>query len=132
MFEKTFIQINLKVETDGGDPYQQAQAMYELRDDIKSLSEKEVALVVQDFLYDRARSIDPVIVGAVIVAVGPAVLPKFLEFLHAWAMRREERTVKISIKRPKGDSLEIEVPYAMSLPEVKQWIATVLDTLSKK
>jgi len=130
MIEKTYIQINLAVETDDGDPYEQAQTVYQLRDDIKGLGEEEVALVAQDSLNEGARSIDPLIVGALVVAVVPAILPKFLEFLQTWMMRREGRTVKISITRQKGESIEIEIPYTMSLPEVKQWITTIQDTIS--
>jgi hypothetical protein len=130
MVEETLIQMNLGVETEDGDPYEQARAMCQLRDEIKGLGEEEVALVTQDSPPESTRSIDPMIIGAVVVAIGPAVLPKFLEFLHAWAMRHEGRTVKISIKRQRGDSIELEVPYTMSLPEAKEWIATIQDTIS--
>jgi len=49
------------------------------------------------------KSADPVIVGNIIVAVLPAVLPKVLDFIQAWATRGQGRIVKF-----KGRGIEFE------------------------
>ena len=76
--------------------------------------------------------IDPVLLGVLAVGVGPIVLTKVLEFLHAWAMRREGRVVKIRIQAGPDSSLEVEVPAIMPRSEVKTWINTVSEALNEK
>lgn len=81
---------------------------------------------------EGTKGVDPMILGALVVAVGPTTLTKLLEFLHAWAMRREDRTVKLKIQTEGGAMLEVEVPATMSPAEVKQWVNSLNETLEKK
>ncbi len=71
---------------------------------------------------EGTKGIDPVLVGAILVSLGHVALPKLLDFLHDWAMRRQDRTVRISYKSPQGESIEVEVPATMDKDEVKSWI----------
>lgn len=48
---------------------------------------------------------DPVTLGAIAVVTLPAVLPKIIESLQAWASRGQARTVKF-----KGQGIEFEGP----------------------
>ena len=56
---------------------------------------------------------DPFTLGALALALVPALLPKLVEFLRDWAMRGENRTVKI--KTPAG--LEVEFTLEGDLTE---------------
>ena len=90
-----------------------------------------------DFLRDATapkgtKSIDPVIAGALIVALAPAALTKLLEFLHAWAMRRDEHNLKIKIQKADGSALEIEVPTSMPLSVAKKWISETAEVIMKE
>lgn len=80
---------------------------------------------------DNTKGVDPLITGALVVALAPTALSKFLEFLHAWTLRREGRTIKIKVKNETGNALEIEVPQVTSKEEVKAWIRLVEDAVQK-
>ncbi len=67
-----------------------------------------------------------------IVAVAPLAVTKFLEFLQAWALRREGRAVKIEIQNVKGSLIEIEVPATTSTVEIRKWIGMVKECLAEK
>ncbi len=69
-----------------------------------------------------AMGIDPNLLGLLAVSVGPVLLPKFLEFLHAWSMRREGQAVKVKLQTAEGAALEIEVPASMSPTQARQWV----------
>jgi hypothetical protein len=53
------------------------------------------------------KSIDPVAIGSIVVAVAPTVLPKVLEMAQAWATRGQGRTVKFKGK-VNGQRIEFE------------------------
>jgi hypothetical protein len=77
------------------------------------------------------KGLDPVVLGALAIAIGPTLVTKLLEFLHAWALRREGRVVKIKLQNESGAAVEIEVPTALSPAEVKTWIVMTSEALSK-
>jgi hypothetical protein len=53
------------------------------------------------------KSVDPVTIGSIVVAVAPTVLPKVLEMAQAWATRGQGRTVKFKGK-VNGQMIEFE------------------------
>ena len=55
----------------------------------------------------RSGAKDRLLLGMLAVSVGPVLLPKFLDFLHAWSMRREGRTVKVKLQTAEGAALEV-------------------------
>jgi hypothetical protein len=99
-----------------------------LRSEIQELDVESVDLLRDKPAPTGAKAVDPVTLGALAVAVLPAVVPKLVEFLQSWTLRKENRTVKI--KTQIGDqSLEIEYsPKLMSQTE----LMTVVDTLTAK
>lgn len=62
----------------------------------------------------------PVTVGTLMLAILPAALPKLIEFLQSWAMRREERTV--SITTSEGTKIELTPSKTMSHDEIVQLV----------
>jgi len=65
---------------------------------------------------------DPVTIGAIVLVVLPSVLPKVVEFLQAWSLRGNGRTVKF-----KGKGIEFEGP-----PEELQKLLEKLEKEKKK
>lgn len=101
----------------------------QLYSELQDLDLESVALVKQDSAPQGAKLGDPVLLGTLAVAVGPLVLSKLLEFLHAWAMRGEGRTIRIKIELADR-SLEAEVPATMSRTEVQIWINGLREALT--
>jgi hypothetical protein len=131
--ETNFIQLTLLIDA-GADAHVEEldRLTRQLRDEILELEVESVEPVKGAPAPEGTKGVDPMILGALAVTVGPTVLTKFLEFLHAWAMRREDRTVKLKIQTEGGAMLEVEVPATMSPAEVKQWINSLNETLGKK
>ena len=75
------------------------------------------------------KSIEPVMLGFLVVSLGPTVLTKFLDFLHAWAMRREDRIVKLKFQSKAGELIELEVPATMERGDVEKWIKMVSESV---
>ena len=69
-----------------------------------------------------SKSGDPVTTGAIVLAVLPTFLPKIVEFVQAWALRGQGRTVKFKGK-VGSQTIEFE-GHADDLQKI-------LDTLSK-
>ena len=63
---------------------------------------------------------DPALLGAVAVAVLPAVLPKLVEFMQAWALRGQGRTVKF-----KGKVGGQEMEFEGAAEDLKTLLATL-------
>ncbi len=74
---------------------------------------------------------DALALGLLTLTLIPSMLPKFLDFLHAWAMRRENRHIKVKIQL-SDKSVEIEVPQTSSPDEIKKWMELANDSLSAK
>lgn len=78
-----------------------------------------------------AKAVDPVAVGTLVVTLLPAVVPKVLEFLHAWMLRDTGRTIKI--RAAAGDrSFDVEYsPGVTSEEDVKRMLQTFADALAR-
>lgn len=77
------------------------------------------------------KDIDPLAFATLTVAVAPVVVTKFFEFLNAWALRRENRHVRIKLQLGKDKSIEFEGSETLSKEDVEKWIR-VLDGAMKK
>jgi hypothetical protein len=80
-------------------------------------------------LFRGQRDVDPLVVGTVLLTFIPIVLPKVLEFLQAWAMRRENSSIRVKITA-KDKTVEIEVPSSLSPEEARRWIIMVKQNLA--
>jgi hypothetical protein len=115
-----------------GDAEELERLTRQLSEDLRELDVERVEPVSGGALPEGAKGVDPMLLGMLAVWVGPVLLPKFLDFLHAWAMRREGRTVKVKLQKADGSALEVEVPATMSRTEVKTWVNTVSEALAQK
>ncbi len=104
----------------------------QLRDEIREAQVESVDLVSADEIPEGARSAEALTLGALAIAVLPAVLPKVVELLHAWLMRMQGRIVKIKIQ--SGDQVvEVEyTPTATSPEELKQTVDMLTKALVEK
>lgn len=102
-----------------------------LLEEIRELDVDSAKLLDSGVSQAGAKGLDPVL-GTLIVTLGATVLTKILEFLHAWAMRREDQIVRIKIQVPDMTSIEVEVPQTAKTDEVKAWIQTVEQALAKQ
>ena len=93
----------------------------QLHRELRELDVEEVDLIKDTQAPEGTKSAEVVTLGALAVAVLPTVLPKLIDFLQAWAMRADNRTIKV--KTQVGEkSLEFE---GMTLYKDKQdflWI----------
>ncbi len=77
------------------------------------------------------KDIDPLAFATLTVAIAPVVVTKFFEFLNTWALRRENRHVRIKLQLGKDKSIEFEGSETLSKEDVEKWIR-VLDGAMKK
>ncbi len=98
--------------------------------EIKDLEVESADLVREGEAPTGTKSAEVVTIGALAIAVLPAVVPKLVEFLKSWSLRAENRTVKIKTQR--GDrSLEVEYsPASMSPEELKSLVDTLTGTMT--
>jgi hypothetical protein len=100
-----------------------------LRSELQDMDIESVMDVRNQVVPPGAKVVDPLTVGALLIVVLPAVLPKVMEFIQSWTLRGEDRTVKIKARR--GDrSVEVEYPMRMTPDEAKKHMDMVMDRLS--
>jgi len=132
MSDESTIALFVQVELEDGDPEELDSVTRQLRDEIQEMNVDSVRMATIGSAPEGTKSVDPVMLGALAVAVGPTFLTKLLEFLQDWVMRRENRTVKIKVQDKDGALLEVEIPATMPLAEAKDLIETMQETLAKK
>ncbi|MFQ5613749.1 MAG: hypothetical protein ACE5H9_16615 [Anaerolineae bacterium] len=126
---------NLTLQVDAGqdtDAEELDRLTRQLRDELWELDVESVELAAGGDLPEGAKSAEALTLGALAVAVLPAVVPKLVEFLQAWSMRGENRVVKI--KTQAGDrSLEVEYdPKTMTPTELKDLVDILNATLADR
>ena len=104
----------------------------QLRDELRDLAGVEPVKPVEGGAPpEGAKSAEAMTLGALAVTILPSVVPKLMEFLQAWSMRGENRTVKIETRI--GDrSVNVEVPRTMSPDELKGLVDMLTGALTGK
>jgi len=120
------------IGVEDGDKQELQETTLQLLDELRYFDIESADLIAIGQAPQGSKVVDPVILGAIAVAVGPMVLTKILEFIHIWSLRREGRRIKIKIQTDASTSLEIDVPGVMSPVEVKNWIDTLSKTINTK
>lgn len=85
-----------------------------LRDELADLDLQSVSLVKEGAAPSGTKSADAVTLGALAITLLPSVLPKLIEFIQAWSLRGQNRTVKI--KANVGDR-SVELEYSAGTSE---------------
>ena len=132
MVDDQFVQLQIQIQLENDDQQeldrQARQLLQEMRTNPDVASSD---LLSSGLAPDGTKAVDPLLLGALVIAIAPTVTDKVLEFLHAWMMRREGRTVKIKIQTAKDASIELEMPERMSQTDLKKLIKIVSETLAK-
>ena len=131
MEESGLFSVKVDLELQHSDDEQLDQLTRQLRQELLDIGVESAEYVHQGKAPEGSKAgLDPVVMGTLLVAVGPIIMTKLLEFLQSWAMRREGRTVKLNIQAADGASVQVEVPQTMSQAEIKRWLETVERVLS--
>ncbi len=122
------LQIDTSEDVDNEELEQLAR---QLRDEIWDMDVESVETVKAGLVPEGAKSVEAVTWGALAVTALPAAIPNLIAFLQAWAMRSQNRTVKI--KTQIGErSIEVEYnPKIMSQDELRQLATTLSSALSQ-
>lgn len=75
----------------------------QLLSELRELDVESAVLAKGDSAPSGTKSVDPVMLGSIAIAVLPAFLPKVVDTVQAWATRGQGRTVKF-----KGKGIEFE------------------------
>ena len=123
--------MNLIIHLDAGHdalPDDLETLTHTLRDELEQLDLQSLALVRAGGAAPAGtKSAEVMTLGALAITVLPSVLPKLIEFIGAWSLRGQNRTVKI--KANVGDrSLELEYSAGTSEAALK----SLIDTLTSK
>jgi hypothetical protein len=117
-------EINLTLRIEGaGDDFDADELNQLAHSLMRSLEDVgvESVTVVRDQRISLGAKGDPFTLGALLVAVLPATLPKVMEFLQAWTGRNKDYTLRAKVQR--GDqSAEIEYPANMPPDELKKHV----------
>ncbi|MBM3239488.1 hypothetical protein FJZ31_24610 [Candidatus Poribacteria bacterium] len=127
---RDLVKMNLHLDVgENADEEELDRLTRQLRDEMRELEVEAVELVSEKTTPEGAMG-DAVTLGALAVVVLPVVIPKLIDFLQAWLMRGENRTVKI--KTQVGDrSLEVEYsPKTMSPSKLKKLVDMLTGALT--
>ncbi|MEK7324289.1 MAG: hypothetical protein AAB217_03405 [Chloroflexota bacterium] len=122
----------VRINLEDGDDEQLDRLTRQFRNEARELDIESAEFVPAGPAPEGTMGLDPIVLGAIAVTVGPTVLTKFLEFLHAWSMRHQSQTVEVEIQNEEGAAVKVKVPVTMSKVEAKEWIEMVSQSLPKK
>jgi hypothetical protein len=94
----------------------------QLLSELRELDVESAELAKGESAPRGTKSVDPVLMGNIAIAVLPAILPNVISLVQAWASRGQGRTVKF-----KGKGIEFE-----GSPEELQKLLASLDKGKKK
>jgi len=95
--------------------------------DLRELGAESVERPSGEAVPEGAKG-DAFTLGALALVAVPAFLPKLVEFLQAWALRGESRTVKI--KTPAGLEVEFTPEKKLSEAELLALVEKLAQTLA--
>jgi len=101
------LSLTVQITLDDSDPEELDGLARQLVDELSEQPVESVDLARSGPAPSGTKSADAITLGAVAVAVLPSVLPKLVEFIQAWALRGQGRTVKFKGK-VGGQDIEFE------------------------
>jgi hypothetical protein len=108
------------------------QLTRQLLGELQEVEIESASLIKEEETPEGAKSVEAVTLGSMAVAVLPAFFPKLIEFLQAWALRGQDRNVKV--KTQVGErSVEVEYsPDKMSKQELMDIIDVIMTATEDK
>lgn len=125
-------EINLTLQIQNTDDDFDAEELDHLTQILKSNLDEvgvESVTLMRDQETPAGAKGDSITIGALLVAVLPATLPKLMDFLQAWVLRHKDQTVKLhfSVKDSSGveRSVDLESPASLSAEELKKRVEAI-------
>jgi hypothetical protein len=110
------VQLNLTIAEPGADAECVDDLTQRLMRDLRDLGAEYVERPSDGPAQEGAKGASAFTWGALALGAAPAFLPKLVEFLQAWTLRGEKRTVKI--KTPAGVEVEFTPEKRLSQDEL--------------
>jgi hypothetical protein len=120
------LNFRLILDSDQLDPSKIENSVLALEKEIDEFSSPEN---VSDNVTNK--EIDPLLFATLSLSLAPIAAAKFFEFLNAWSLRRENRSIKIKIQLGKDKLIEFEGSETMSKKDVEGWILSVKNAMKK-
>ncbi|MGD9091537.1 MAG: hypothetical protein PVF74_01720 [Anaerolineales bacterium] len=117
------MEFTIQVGIEEGDTEEVDQATRQLLGELRDQDVESVELVTEGEVPEGTKSAEAVTIGSIAVVVLPAVLPKLVEFLQAWTMRGQDRTIKF-----KGKIEGQEIEFEGNPEDLKSLLATLSDS----
>jgi hypothetical protein len=110
------VQLNLTIAEPGADAERVDDLTQRLMRDLRDLGAEYVERPTDGPPPKGAMAVDAFTWGALALAAAPTFLPQLVQFLQAWTLRGEKRTVKI--KTPAGMEVEFTPEERLSQDEI--------------
>jgi hypothetical protein len=110
------VQLNLTIAEPGADAERVDELTRRLMRDLRELGAESVERPTDGPTLEGAKAADAFTWGALTLAAAPTFLPQLVQFLQAWTLRGEKRTVKI--KTPAGMEIEFTPEERLSQDEI--------------
>ncbi len=110
------VQLNLTIVEPGADAERVDELTQHLMRDLRDLGAEYVERPTDGPSLEGTKGASAFTWGALALGAAPAFLPKLVEFLQAWTLRGEKRTVKI--KTPAGVEVEFTPEKRLSQDEL--------------
>jgi hypothetical protein len=94
MNDEELVVLTVQLGLDDGDAEELDHLTRQLLGELQQHEVESADLVVSGPAETGTKAADPVTIGAIALAVLPSVVPKIVEFLQQWSLRRSGRTVK--------------------------------------
>ena len=115
------VQLTLQIEGGPDAPPEELDALARsLLDELRDTGVESAALASDGAAPAGTKSAEAITIGAVAVAVLPTFLPKLVDFVQAWSLRGQGRTVKF-----KGKVAGQEVEFEGSAADLKVVLAAL-------
>ena len=100
-------ELKLEISASDATPEDIDQITRQLLQELRELDVDSAELVKGGRAPEGTKSMDPVTIGSIAIAVLPTALPKVVDAIQAWVLRDNHRTVKFKGK-VGGQAIEFE------------------------
>jgi hypothetical protein len=96
----------------------------QLRSELEELDVDSVSIKQGDATPEGTKAGDATVLGALVMNLVPAVVPRLIEFLQAWSLRGQGRTVTIKVAA-KNRSAELQFPVGTDHQELERLVEKI-------
>ena len=123
------VQLHLTITEPDADVERVDALTRRLMHDLRALGAESIERPTSEPTQEGAKGSAAFTLGALALVVIPAVLPSLVEFLQAWALRSENRKVKIKV--PSGIEVEFTSKKRLSQEALLALVERLAQSLSE-